>query len=72
LRQDGRTRLNFDESDSDLGNIASAAMAIAMIAAAALAIGGVKLMFNPDYRSKGVLMLVMAVVLVANVLIWTL
>jgi hypothetical protein len=47
-------------------------MAIAMIAAAALAIGGVKLMFNPDYRSKGVLMLVMAAVLVANVLIWTL
>jgi hypothetical protein len=47
-------------------------MAIAMIAAAALAIGCVKLMFNPDYRSKGVLMLVMAAVLVANVLIWTL
>ena len=47
-------------------------MAIAMIAAAALGVGGVKLMFDADYRSKGVLMLVMAAVLVANVLIWTL
>ena len=47
-------------------------MAIAMIAAAALAIGGIRLLFNPEYRTKGVLMLVMAVVLVANVLIWTL
>lgn len=56
----------------NLGNFTSTAMAIAMIAAAALAIGGVKLLFNADYRSKGVLMLVMAAVLVANVLIWTL
>lgn len=56
----------------NLGNFTSTAMAIAMIAAAALAIGGVKLLFNPDYRRKGVLMLVMAAVLVANVLIWTL
>jgi len=47
-------------------------MAIAMIAAAALLAGGAKLLFNPDYRSKGVLMIVMAAVLVANVLIWTL
>jgi len=53
-------------------DFASTAMAIAMIAAAALAIGGIKLLFNEDYRTKGVLMLVMAVVLVANVLIWTL
>ena len=67
-----RTRLNFDERGTDLGDFASAAMAITMIAAAALAVGGVKLMFNADYRSKGVLMLVMAAVLVANVLIWTL
>jgi high-affinity Fe2+/Pb2+ permease len=67
-----RTRLNFDEKGSALGNLASSAMAIAMIAAAALAIGGVKLLFNADYRGKGVLMLVMAVVLVAYVLIWTL
>jgi hypothetical protein len=47
-------------------------MAIAMIAAAALALGGIKLLFNRDYRTKGVLMLVMAAILVGNVLIWTL
>jgi hypothetical protein len=56
----------------NLGSFATAALAIAMIAAIALAIGGVKLLSNAEYRTKGVLMLVMAAVLVANVLIWTL
>ena len=54
-----------------LGSSGTAALAIAMIAAILLAIGGAKLLFNPEYRTKGVLMLVMAVVLVANVLVWT-
>lgn len=48
-----------------------AAPAIAMLAAIALAIGGITLIRRAD-RTKGVLMLVMAVVLVANVAIWTL
>lgn len=43
-----------------------------MIAAFMLAIGGGRLLFNPEYRSKGMLMLLMAAVLVVNVLIWTL
>ena len=47
-------------------------MAIRMIAAFLLLFGGVKLLTRREHRSKGVLMLVAAVVLVANVLIWTL
>ena len=47
-------------------------MAIAMIAAFLLILGGVKLMRRQDSRGKGVLMLVAAAVLVGNVLIWTL
>ena len=57
---------------ADLGDISSAAMAIAMIAAFLLILGGVKLMRRQDSRGKGVLMLVAAAVLVGNVLIWTL
>jgi len=48
-----------------------AAPAIAMAAAFALVLGGIALMRRPDARTKGVLMLVMAAVLVANVAIWT-
>ncbi|WNO52788.1 hypothetical protein [Stakelama saccharophila] len=53
--------------------IARAAPAIAMIAVFALVLGGVTLLRRggPD-RSKGVLMLVCAGVVFANVLIWTL
>ena len=47
------------------------APAIAMAAAIALAIGGVALARRRDARTKGVLMLIMAGVLVANVAIWT-
>lgn len=43
-----------------------------MLAAFALVIGGVRLVSRPAERLKGVLMLVCAVVLVGNVLIWTL
>ena len=52
--------------------ISSAAMAIAMIAALLLIWGGSILLRRPDNRTKGVLMLVMAAVLVVNVMIWTL
>jgi high-affinity Fe2+/Pb2+ permease len=46
--------------------------AIAMIAAFLLVWFGIRLTRRPDTRTKGVLMVVMAVVLLGNVLIWTL
>ena len=46
-------------------------MALGMIAAFLLAAGGVRLILNPQTRSRGVLMLVAALVLVTNVMIWT-
>jgi hypothetical protein len=46
-------------------------MTLAMIAAFLLVIGGVKLARNRQTRGKGVLMLVAAMVLVMNVMIWT-
>ena len=51
--------------------VSSVAMAMAMIAAFLLAIGGVKLVLARQTRIRGVLMLVAAVVLVMNVMIWT-
>ncbi|WP_168371511.1 hypothetical protein [Sphingomonas sp. Leaf257] len=50
--------------------IANAAPGLAMITAFACVAGGVVTIRRGD-RRKGVLMLVMAVVLVGNVLIWT-
>lgn len=50
--------------------IANAAPGLAMIAAFACVAGGVVTIRRGD-RRKGVLMLAMAVVLVGNVLIWT-
>lgn len=47
------------------------APAVAMIAAFVLAWFGVRLALRPDTRTKGVLMVVMAAVLVGNVVIWT-
>ncbi|QIL01331.1 hypothetical protein G7078_06540 [Sphingomonas sinipercae] len=55
-----------------LNDLSSAAMAIAMIAAFLLAIGGFKLLRDRSSRSRGVLMLAAAAVVAANVLIWTL
>ena len=52
--------------------IAAAAPAIAMIAAFACLIGGGMLIAKQRDVKKGILMLVMAVVLIANVVIWTL
>lgn len=53
-------------------SIAGAAPGIAMLAAFACAIGGGVLIGKGHDRRKGVLMIVMALVLVANVAIWTL
>ena len=51
--------------------LGEAAMAIAMIAAFLLAIGGMKLALVKDSRGRGILMIGAAAVLVMNVLIWT-
>lgn len=49
----------------------SVAPTIAMLAAFALAAFGVRLALQRYTRTKGVLMVVMAAVLVGNVLVWT-
>ena len=49
----------------------SAASAIAMVAAFLLAAGGVKLALQRQTRGRGALMLAAALVLVMNVMIWT-
>ena len=46
-------------------------MALGMVAAFLLAIGGLKLLFARPTRTRGVLMLIAALVLVMNVMIWT-
>ena len=51
--------------------IVSLAPAIAMLAAFACLIGGVRMIWGRSNVRKGVLMLVMAAVLVGNVAIWT-
>jgi hypothetical protein len=53
-----------------LGSIAAAAPAIAMLGCFACVIGGITTLRRGD-RTKGVLLLVMALVLLGNVLIWT-
>ena len=52
--------------------IAAAAPAVAMLGCFACVIGGSLLIARKRDAKKGVLMLVMAAVLLANVLIWTL
>jgi len=47
-------------------------MAVAMVSAFLLAIGGLRLLRDRSSRSRGVLMLAAAAVVAANVLIWTL
>jgi high-affinity Fe2+/Pb2+ permease len=50
----------------------STLMALAMIAAFLLIAGGIKMARTSEHRKRGVLMVVAAAVLIANVLIWTL
>jgi hypothetical protein len=52
-------------------NFWSVAMTVAMICAALLVIGGVKLALDRQTRLRGVLMIVAALVIVMNVTIWT-
>ena len=60
------------KGEAGVSDLSSAAMALAMLAAFVLAAGGVKLAMKPETRARGLLMLVAALVLVGNVLIWTL
>ncbi len=55
-----------------MGSIASAALAITMIAAMLLLVFGVRLVLRNETRQRGLLMIACGVVFVANVLIWTL
>jgi high-affinity Fe2+/Pb2+ permease len=49
----------------------SVAMAVAMVTAFLLLAGGAKLMLDRQTRGRGALMIVAALVLVMNVMIWT-
>lgn len=55
-----------------MGGLSSTMMAIAMIAAFLLIIGGIRLVMRREERGRGLLMLGAAAVLIGNVLIWTL
>ena len=52
-------------------DFSSVAMALAMIAAFLLLVGGVKLAVSRETRTRGALMIAAALVLVMNVMIWT-
>ncbi len=51
--------------------LGSVAMTVAMIAAFLLVLGGVKLATNRHTCGKGILMIVAALVIIMNVMIWT-
>ncbi len=55
----------------ELGAIASAALAITMIAAFLLLGFGLKLALRPADRQRGLLMIACGIIFIANVLIWT-
>ncbi len=55
-----------------MGAVAATTMSIAMIAALLLLVAGARLAIGAEHRKQGVLMIVAGLVLVANVLIWTL
>ena len=54
-----------------MNSFSSVAMAAAMVAAFLLLAGGMKLALKHQTRSRGILMMVAAGVLVVNVLVWT-
>ncbi|MFD1788846.1 hypothetical protein ACFSC3_14875 [Sphingomonas floccifaciens] len=62
-----------DAMDGRMDALAKLAPTITMLAVFALVFGGIRLLrAGAENRTKGVLMLVCAAVLVGNVLIWTL
>lgn len=54
-----------------MADFSSFAMALAMVAAFLLLIGGTRLALTRQTRGKGILMIVAALVIVMNVMIWT-
>ncbi|HZU50522.1 MAG TPA: hypothetical protein VE968_01465 [Sphingomicrobium sp.] len=54
-----------------MDNFSDAALAIAIIAGFLLLGGGAKLAFERQTRVRGILMMVAALVIVMNVMIWT-
>jgi hypothetical protein len=54
-----------------MDSFSSLAMTAAMVAAFLLAAGGVKLVLARQTRTRGALMIVAALVIVTNVMIWT-
>jgi len=54
-----------------MSTFSSATLAIAMIAAFLLVLGGIRLMRERQSRGRGVPMMVAAIVLITNVMIWT-
>lgn len=52
-------------------NFSSVAMTLAMIAAFLLLVGGAKLAIDRQSRPRGILMIIAALVIVMNVMIWT-
>ena len=56
---------------AEMVNFSSILMAVAMVSALLLLIGGVKLTLDRQTRARGVLMIVAALVIVMNVTIWT-
>ena len=49
----------------------SAALTVAMIAAFLLILGGIRLLLDRQTRGRGILMIAAALVIVMNVMIWT-
>jgi len=56
----------------EVGSIASATLAITMVAAILLLIFGIRLASRPDDRQRGLLMIACGIIFIGNVLIWTL
>lgn len=54
-----------------MDNFSQGAMALAMVAAFLLLAGGVKLALKRQTRGRGILMVIAALVLFMNVMIWT-
>jgi hypothetical protein len=54
-----------------MSDFSTLALTLAMIAGFLLLAGGLKLAFTRQMRGRGVLMIVAALVLVTNVMIWT-
>ncbi len=54
-----------------MSDFSTLALTLAMIAGFVLFAGGVKLTFARQTRGRGILMIVAALVLVTNVMIWT-